>query len=149
MNEENILYADRKVIITLKELVIDSVCYLMHGIKSVRLHFVKHFKYPPLTLMVLGLAGILLGIAGVFTDVSFEEFYIADFLITANKLSVIIGTSLLLMGGLWLSILHNEYMLVITTGEGDSSPISSKRKDYIHGIANALKTAMGMHQLKS
>jgi hypothetical protein len=143
MKQDEIIYTDgRKVVITTRELIVDSARYLMNGIEAVRLHFVRHFKYPPLTIVAIGAAGIAMGLLNAFGSIELNELYIADVLVTANGLSAAIGTILLFLGLLWLSVLHDEYAIVITTVEGERNPISSTKKAYINAIAEALKIAL-------
>ena len=83
-----------------------------------------------------------MGMLGVFSNVQMEELYIADFFISANLLSCLIGVVLMLLGILWLSVLHDKYTIIITTVEGEISTISSRKREYIHTIAAAMKVAL-------
>ena len=146
-SETNVLFSDgRKVLITSQELIVDSARYLLKGIADVRLHFVRHYKYPPLTLLIAGIIALLSGLTGVFSNVKVEELYLGDFLVTANGLAIVIGGALVLMSLIWLSVLHDEYVMVITTEEGNRNPLSSRRKAYIHRIVSALKDAIHLQQ---
>lgn len=141
--KEEVLFSDgRKVVVTTHELIVDHARYLLKGIEKVRVHFVRHFKFPPITILAAGVISVILGLSGAFTKVHFEELYIGDMLITPNVLAVIIGLTMVLLSMLWLSILHNEYVVVITTNDGDKIPLTSKRKAYIQPIVTALKSAL-------
>jgi hypothetical protein len=148
MNEKDlVIYSDkRNVKITTSEFIVDSGRYLLNGIDKVRLHFIRHHKLPPLTMLGVGVMAILFGITGVLRSVEFEQLYIGGFMIDASRLSAMIGSALLFMSLLWLLILHNEYLLVITTADGDKIPLSSKKKEYVNRIVSALKVALNMQK---
>jgi len=144
MKEEQVpIYSDgRQVIVTSRELIVDSARYLLNSIDNVRLHFVRHFKYPPLTLIIAGIFFIIAGMSGMFHNIHLEEFYIMDLLITSDRLFLMIGAVLSLMGLLWLSILKNEYVLIISTEEGIFYPLSRKKKEELSKIADVLTDAI-------
>ncbi len=141
MNEEFVLYNDgQHVKITSHVFIVDSVKYLVKGIASVRMRLIRHYKYPPFIMLLLGIAGIIMGIIHTFSNVKIT--FIGDFLISANKLSAGIGLLLALLSLLWLSVLNDKYAVIITTAEGDKNPITSTKKDYVSQIISVLKTAM-------
>ena len=142
MSKELIIYSHKNITVTTSAFIVDSARYLIDGIESVRMHFVRHYKYPPYTILLIGLAGIIAGVAGLFSQIQLEELYIGDLLITANRLSVIIGFVLGGLGLAWLAILHNEYVAVITTTDGYKIPISSTRRNHITQVVAALKVAL-------
>lgn len=144
MNEnEIILYADGKdVKVTSREFIVDSARYLLKSINNVSLHFVKHYKYPPFTLIIIGILSVITGITSLFHNFHIEEMYIGNLLITTNRLLMIIGSILLLLGLLWLSILHNEYVVIISTEDGLRNPISGRKKDEVIKIVSALTNAI-------
>ena len=148
MKEKEIpIYTDgRHVIVTSRELIVDSATYLLNSISNVRLHFVRHFKYPPLTLIIAGILLLIAGVSGLFHNVRLEELYIMDILITSDRLFSIVGTILSLMGFLWLSILHNEYVLIISTEEGVFYPLSRRKKEELSKIVKVLTDAI--HRFK-
>jgi len=142
-DEESVIYTDgRHVKVTSRELVVDSARYLLNSINNVRLHFVKHFKYPPLTLIIAGIFLVIAGLSGLFQNIHLEEIYILDFLITSDSLFIIVGSLIAMLGLLWLFTLHNEYVLVISTEEGEYNPISGKKKDELNKIVAVLSNAI-------
>ena len=144
MNEDDFLiWSDGKNIkITSREFVVDSARYLIKSIRNVRLHFVKHFKYPAFTILLAGIISILTGLSGWMHNITIEEIYIGNLLITANRLFLIVGGILMLLGLLWLSILQNKYEVVISTDDGEWNPISGRKKDELSKIISALNKAM-------
>jgi len=155
MNEDqSVLYTDGKnVVVTSSELVVDSVRYLLKSIHNVRLHFIQHFKYPPLTFIIAGVILMIGGLSGLLNDIQLDEIYIGNFLITAQRLFIIVGSILVLLGLLWLSILQNKYVLVISTddSEWNSIPIATgtgKRKDELSKIATVLSNAIDSFKKK-
>ena len=146
MNEEDFLiWSDGKNIkVTSKEFVVDSGRYLIKSIRSVRLHFVRHFKYPAFTILIAGIILMLGGLSGWLHNIPLEEIYIGNLLITANRLFLIVGAILSVLGLLWLSILQNEYAVVISTDDGERNPVSGRKKDELGKIVTALKKAMNV-----
>ncbi len=143
MKEETVIYTDgKKVKITTHEFIVNRVKYLVKGIAAVRMRFIHYYKYAPLTLLFLGIAGIIMGITGVFDKVHLHAIHIGNFLLTANRFSVIIGLVMSSVSLFWLSVVNDKYAVVITTAEGDINPVTSKKKDYIHQIVAALKAAL-------
>jgi len=143
IDEELILYSNGKnVIVTSREFIVDSARYLLKSINNVSLHFVKHYKYPPLTFIIAGILSIITGVAGLFHNVQLEEMYIGNILITTDRLLIIIGGIILLLGLLWLSILHNEYVVIISTEDGVRNPISGRKKEEVVKIVAALTNAV-------
>ena len=145
MNDQPILFSDgRNVRVTDKELIVDSARYVLKSIARARIHFISHFKYPAYTIIAMGIAGIMMGAVKVFTNAAFEELYIGDFPITANRLSILIGAILFFLGAAWLYVLTDKYALVISTTDGERNPISSRRKKYIRQIVSAINSANGI-----
>lgn len=141
--DELILYTDGKdVKVTSRELVVDSARYLLESINNVSLHFVKHYKYPPFTLIIFGILSLLTGVSGLLQNVQLEEMFIGNLLVTPDRLAVIIGSILCLLGLLWLSILHNEYVVIISTVDGLRSPISGRKKEEVNKIVSVLTSAI-------
>jgi len=141
--DELILYTDGKdVKVTSRELIVDSARYLLKSINNVSLHFVRHYKYPPFTLITLGVISILMGMTGWLQNIQLEEMYIGDFLITTDRMLVIVGSLLSLLGLLWLSILHNEYVVIISTKDGLLNPISGRKKEEVTRIVTVLTNAI-------
>jgi hypothetical protein len=146
MNEDNFLiWSDGKNIkITSSEFIVDSARYLIKSIRNVRLHFVRHFKYPAFTILIAGVICMIAGLSGWLDNIRLEELYIGNLLITANRLFFIVGGILAVLGMLWLSILQNEYVVIISMDDGEWNPVSGKKRDELSKIVTALKKAISI-----
>jgi hypothetical protein len=150
MNEDDFLiWSDGKNIqVTSSEFIVDSARYLIKSIRNVRLHFVRHFKYPAFTILIAGIISMLAGLSGWIHNIRLEEIYIGNLLITTDRLFLIVGGILILLGLLWLSTLQNEYAVVISTDDGEWNPISGRKKDELWKIVSALKKAINSFGIK-
>jgi hypothetical protein len=61
--------------------------------------------------------------------------------LTSNKLCMLIGGLLLLIGIVWTIVLHTKYAVRITTAEGEKNTVISPEKDYINQIVIAINSA--------
>jgi hypothetical protein len=151
MNEDqSILYSDGKnVMVTSSELVVDGARYLLKSMKEVRLHFIRHYKFPPLTFILVGVISVIVGISGLMDNMRLEEIYIGNFLVTPDRLFIIVGTIVTLLGLLWLSILQNKYILVISTNDGgwNSIPLAlGRQKNELNTIVKVISNAIDKFQ---
>jgi hypothetical protein len=134
----------KSVMVTSSEL---SARYLLKSINNVRLHFVRHYKYPPLTFIIAGIISVAVGFSGLLPDIRLEEVYIGNFLITTDRLFIIAGTVITFLGFLWLSILQNEYVILISTYDGEQIPKpivigTGRKKQELSRIVSVISNAI-------
>ena len=142
MVEDSVIYTDgHGVKVTNSQFIVGKSEYLLQGISNVRIDMKRASRIPAVFLCLVGVAGIVTGLAHMYSNAMMQPFYIGDYMITTNHMAIIIGLILLIPGIIWLGVIHDRYALHMTTAEGEQEPIVSDKRDYIRQIANALYKA--------
>ena len=140
---ENVLYTDgHDIVVTASEFRVRRKWYSLSGITRHGLAIVRPLRFPGFALL---LAGALLEIAGaarIFPSDLTPSVYAFGIVIGANKLAMIVGFALLVVGGMWMWFLHERYAVSITTAEGEQNVVVSRHKEYVTQIVHALNEAL-------
>ncbi len=125
MPAEQTFYADEDGIrITATRAIFGPITYAMANITSVTRGEEPAKRKP----------GILVAIVGSLTSIVGSSFN--------STMWIIIGVLVLALGIYIAYVAKREYYLKITSAAGESTPISSKDKKYIDGIAVAINEAL-------
>ncbi len=145
MLQDTVVYTDgHGVTVTNHRYVVKDTEYLLEGITNVRMYFIKARKIIPVLLVILGLGVMISGAIAMYSKVNIESIYIGSLILDSNALAVNAGAIMLLVGIIWLSLIHKKYAVLITTAEGEKCTIISPKKDYIGQIVSALKKAINL-----
>ncbi|WP_153396626.1 DUF6232 family protein [Chryseobacterium vaccae] len=118
MENELTFYQDGFVTVTQSRYVTESKTYAMRNISSVHVFEIIKSKTKAVLMIIFGL----------FLLFSKDIFWI--------------GIIIIALGILWLLSLKNEYAVRISTNAGEANSITSKNRDYIQKIVNALNDAI-------
>ncbi len=139
MAEENVIYTDgHNVKVTPYQFIVGSHRYKLGGITNVQMHSIAPNRTPGIVAAFIGIIAI---ICGTFNLIPPDVYSLGDIFITSNKLSILVGGLLILIGMVWIFLHHTKYAVRITTAEGEKNTVISPEKDYIHQIVNAINSA--------
>lgn len=146
MLQDTVVYTDgHGVTVTNHRYVVKDTEYLLKGITNVRMYFIKARKSFPILLIILGLSLMISGLIEIYSKVNIESIYIGSLILDSNAFAVDAGAIMLLIGSIWLSLIHKKYAVLITTAEGEKCTIISPKRDYIGQVVSALKKAINLH----
>ena len=137
---DNVLYTDGHGIkVTTSNFFTGKTTYKMDGILNARMNLIKAHYMPGVLLMLLGIVAAICGAIHLLPDNQMQSFYIANILVTANRLAIAAGILLFIGGLLTLMAQHDKYTVHIVTAEGEKDPVISEKKDYISQIVSAIE----------
>jgi hypothetical protein len=140
---DNVLYTDgHHVKVTTHQFIVGRVAYLVDGILSARINLIRANTAGAIILLLVGIMAAVAGFLQLFSSVQIDSLALGDWIITGNRLAILIGGFLALCGLIWLVASHNRYAVHITTAEGEKEPIVSTKKDYVSQIVAALNKAI-------
>jgi Zn-dependent membrane protease YugP len=117
VQQEKIFLKDNNVTVTQSRYIANSKTYTMRNISSVSLFTLKSSYTLEIILIILG---VIILIAG----------------------TIIIGGILVSIGILLMVLKKDEHAVRISTNSGEANSLTSKDKDYIKKIVNALNDAI-------
>lgn len=118
MENELTFYQDGFVTVTQSRYVTESKTYAMRNISSVHVFEIIKSRTKAVLMIIFGL----------FLLFSKDIFWI--------------GIIIIALGIWWLLSIKNEYAVRISTNAGEANSITSKNRDYIQKIVNALNDAI-------
>ncbi|KPE50450.1 DUF6232 family protein [Chryseobacterium indologenes] len=118
MENELTFYQDGFVTVTQSRYVTESKTYAMRNISSVHVFEIIKSRTKAVLMIIFGL----------FLLFSKDIFWI--------------GIIIIALGIWWLFSIKNEYAVRISTNAGEANSITSKNRDYIQKIVNALNDAI-------
>ena len=140
MIPDKIIYTDgHDVTVTESTFQVKNTSYRLDGIIGHGLLTIRPERWPGLALTILGLAGLICGLMGLFP--ASMDIQSGDSFIDANNLAIWTGAGLLVIGLLVLIIVRERYAVRIATAEGEKNAVVSSRKEYITQIVDAISRA--------
>src|SRR5580765_4016590 len=147
MNSEPVIYTDgHGVKVTPVHFITGDMSYLVSGIVSVRMITIKPNRDLALILMIIGLAGIALGMFHFILPAAAVS--LDDTTLTPNDFAIMIGGIFLVVGVIWGATARDKYTVRITTAEGDKDVIVSNKRDYVKQIVTSLIEAGNINVLQ-
>jgi len=140
---DTVLYTDgHGVKVTNTQFIVGQARYLIDGILNARMNLIKANVAGAIILLILGIAAAVAGYLQVFSMEPIDDLAMGNWVITTNRLIMLIGGFLILCSLIWIAVSHNRYAVHITTAEGDKEPLVSTKRDYVAQIVNALNKAI-------
>jgi hypothetical protein len=140
---ENVLYTDgHHVKVTRQHLIVGKVAYLIDGILNARINMIHGNVAGAIILLLLGIVAALGGYFHYFSQEQIDSLAIGSWVVTTNRLALLVGGFLMLCSLIWLLTNHSRYAVHITTAEGEKEPIVSRKKDYVAQIVRAINKAI-------
>jgi len=140
---ESTIYTDgHGVKVTNTEFITGKTAYKLEGIVNASTAIIKASLAPAVLLILLGIAGIVTGLMHLYSSAQIDSLSLGSVILTANRIAVIAGAVLLLIGFLMSISMKDKYAVHIVTAEGHKEPIVSKKKDYINQIVISLQKAL-------
>jgi hypothetical protein len=143
METESVIYTDgHDVKVTSTKLIVGKKEYFLSGVTAFRLQIIKGNRVGPIILILLGIVGIIVGLMHALPVDLIDPISFNDKLLTANEITAIAGGVLVLLGIIWMMMVHDRYAVQITTAEGNKDVIISTKRDYADQIVTALGVAL-------
>lgn len=142
MTQESVIYTDgHGVKVTPNQLIINNAEYFLDGLTDIKLFTIRANKAPGILLMLVGLAAVILSFMGLFTRLNLNNISLGGLLLSADKAALIFGVILIFTGLLWTAVVHDKYAVRIRTAEGEKDALTSRKRDYIVQIVDAVNKA--------
>ncbi|WP_228892551.1 DUF6232 family protein [Pseudoduganella aquatica] len=119
MNQERVYFDNGKVKVTNSRVVVLNQTYAMSGITSVSFVEEKPNRLLPVALAIGGAVG-----AG------------------SLGLNIWVCAAAVLPGVAWLLIQRSRFSIAIGSASGDTKALTSKYKDFVHGVVDAINAAI-------
>lgn len=138
---ENILYTDgHDVTVTTAILQVKKNRYRLEGVMNHAFHVLKPNRMPVIIIFILGVMAISLAVLNFTPPVDFSV-QVYSYTLSANKLILLGGVTLIIISMLISILLKKRYSVRIATAEGDKDVVISERREYVTLIVEALDQA--------
>ncbi len=140
---ESTIYTDgHGVKVTNSEFITGKTSYKLEGIVNATTEIIRASVVPAIFLILLGIAGIITGVLHLYPSQQLDFISWGTVIMTANRLAVVIGAFLFIVGIILSFSIRDKYAVHIITAEGHKEAVISKKKDYINQIVRALEKAI-------
>lgn len=142
MIPDKIIYTDgHDIIVTDTEFQVKKKSYKLDGIVKHGLLTLQPERVPGIIMLITGLMLLIIGLFELISYNTIPDMRVGDSYVTANTMSVWIGSGLVLIGLIVTAAVRERYAVRISTAEGEKNAVVSRKKEYIAQIVNALNEA--------
>ncbi|MEO5569365.1 MAG: DUF6232 family protein [Bacteroidia bacterium] len=139
MAYESVIYSDgHEVKVTPEQLIVGNRHYKLNGVTRCQMYFISPNRIPSILVIIAGIFGI---VTGSMKLMPVNVLLVGNIFFTSNKLCLVVGVLLGIIGVIWAAAKHVKYAVRITTAEGEKNTVISQQKDYIQQIVIAINSA--------